>query len=138
MQDKQANGEKEQRREPPPDLLERSVSWVSMALVLALAAFLVREGLQTATPPTIETRTGTPWQSESAYYIPVAVMNEGDLSVQGLRLRAQLMDGPRSAATKEVEVAWLPAHSRRHVVVVFERDPRQYDLRIVPVGFEEP
>lgn len=125
-------------QESPPDLLERVVSWISAALVLALAGFFVWESLQQKSPPGIAVQAETPWQREGTYYLPVDVQNTGDLSVQNLRIQGRLMDGRQVVETTEAKVSWLPAHSTRRVVLAFERDVRTYDLQVRPEGYEQP
>lgn len=134
----ETTGDEEPRREPPPDLLERAVSWISATFVLALAGFLVWEGLQQKSPPTILTQAGTPWKGNGAYYLPIDVKNTGDLSVQNLRIQVRLSEGQQIIEEAEAGVSWVPAHSSRRVVVAFHRQPRKYDVQIRPEGYEHP
>lgn len=61
-EDQEAGSEERERREPPPDLLERGVSWVSMALVVALAAFFLWEARQQTSPVVIRAHAGAVWK----------------------------------------------------------------------------
>ena len=135
--DRQASPEV-RRQQPPPNLFERVISWGSLLLLFATAAFLVRETLQREVPPSFETSTRTVRAAQGRYYLPVVVENTGGQSVQNLQLRVELREGADVVATAEGALEWLPAHSQREVVVIFDRDPQRYRVVVVLEGYERP
>lgn len=120
--------------------LESLVAWLSAALVLAAAGFLVYEGMRPQHPAVFNVRTEAVRQAENAYYVPLFVTNTGTRSAQSLHLEVRLDEkqGGKLVEKSELTLEWVPAHSQRRAVAAFEHDPAKYDLKVRVQGYEEP
>ena len=128
----------EDKQEKGSDPLETVVSLVSALLLLGAVAFLVWETFGVMQPPAFEAQPGPVWISGEHYYLPLTVHNTGGESVQSLELSVMLKKQGKTAAQAESSLQWLPAHSHRKMVVIFDEDPRQYELEIGFKGYELP
>lgn len=126
------------RRREGSDPLETLVSLLSALLLLGAIGFLVWEGVSLTEPPTFEAETGAVWHSDGRYYLPLVVRNSGGESVQNLGLNVTLEEGARTVAQAETAIVWLPAHSQRRAVVIFDQDPKAYRIVTSFEGYEPP
>lgn len=133
QQKNQDSGQKE-----GSDPLETLVSLVSGLLLLGAIAFLAWEGLSTTEPPRFKTEMGVTWTADGRYYLPLEVHNIGGDSVQNLGLSVMLKEGDRTVGQAETAIAWLPARSHRRAAVIFDKDPRDYQVVTVFKGYESP
>lgn len=133
QQKNQDSGQKE-----GSDPLENLVSLVSGLLLLGAMAFLVWEGLSTTEPPRFEAEMGVMWSADGSYYLPLEVRNTGGESVQNLGLSVMLKEGDKTISQAETAIAWLPAHSHRRAGVIFDKDPKKYQILTAFKGYESP
>ena len=133
-----ADESRDASEEPAPDVLERLVSWVSLLLLLSAAGFLVWEGTRREAPPAFQTQIQKIWSSDGRHYVRIGIRNTGDESVQTLGVQVALLDGNRTVAASDAQLSWLPSHSERQAVVIFNKDPRLFELRVQLKGYEEP
>ena len=131
----QQEGRAEQQGSDP---LETLVSLVSALLLLGAIGFLIWEGVSLTEPPRFEAETGVMWTSDGRYYLPMEVYNSGGESVQNLGLSVTLKDGGETVTRAETAIAWLPAHSQRRAVVIFDRNPETYRVVTDFEGYEPP
>ena len=111
----------------PPDWLERSFSWASGLLVLALLANLLWDAAHEDRPAAFETTVERPVAAGTAVHVPVLVRNTGDRAVQGLEVTVTLESsggaGGAGGAPPEASFTldWLAGRSERRGVAVFPR-----------------
>jgi uncharacterized protein (TIGR02588 family) len=134
----QSQQEGQAKQQEGSDPLETLVSVVSALLLLGAIGFLIWEGISLTEPPRFEAETGVMWTSDGRYYLPMEVYNSGGESVQNLGLSVTLKDGEKTVARTETAIAWLPAHSQRRAVVIFDQNPEAYRVVTSFKGYEPP
>lgn len=118
--------------------LERSVSLLSLALLLAAVGYLVWEGTRASGPPAFEASVRGIHAQGSAHHVRFEVRNTGGESVQGLTVRVEARDGGSVVAQAETSLSWLPSGSMRQAAVVLPVDPNAHELDFAFVGYELP
>ena len=121
-----------------PDVLERIASWASAALILALIVYLGWDALHPDTPAELEARVGATRRTRTAYETTVVVTNAGDQAARDVHLRVILEAAGVEPEEGEATLDWVPGHSRREAVVLFNRDPALGTLRAEVRGFQVP
>jgi len=119
--------------------LEWLVFGLGLILCGGVAGFLIYE-MATASPgesPHLEVTLGSPRAKGTHFEVPVTVRNRGDETAEGLTVEVRLTKGER-AENSSFELPYVPPHSTRHGMVLFETDPVGAELRARPVGYENP
>ena len=118
--------------------LEWAVFAISLALILAVVAILLRSGATTGqAPPALSVTAGSPSPAPGGHQIPVLVRNEGQ-SVEEARIEVSLMQGDAVVERAELMIEFVPEKSEREGWVVFQRDPRCCTVTARAVAFEKP
>lgn len=119
--------------------LEWTVFFVSLAVVLATAGFLVWDAATSrGDAPDLRVELGAPRPGSGGFAVPVTVSNRGDETAEGARIEVTLELPGAPPETAEIEMAFVPRRSQREGVVIFRRDPRQGRLSGRAVGYERP
>ncbi|MCA1573751.1 MAG: hypothetical protein LC770_04280 [Acidobacteria bacterium] len=119
------------------------LEWVVFAFGLILVAstlgYLIYTGASMGDdPPRLEVRLGIPEQRQFNFIVPVAVVNHGDETAEGVRIEVVLERGGEEKARGELDVAFLPRHATREGWVTFEQDPRTAQLKARVLGYQKP
>jgi len=124
----------------PPDWLERTFSWLSGALVLALLASLAWDAAHDDRPAAFRVSVGPPAAVGSAVHVPVTVHNTGERAAQGLEVTVTLVRaGGGEAPEASFTLDWLAGRSSRRGVAVFPRAEAAGARATAAVtGFAEP
>ena len=118
--------------------LEWTVFAISLALILAVVAVLLRSGATTGkAPPALTVFTGDTSPVAGGHQIPVRIRNDGQ-SVEEARIEVSLMQGETLVERAELMIAFLPEKSEREGWVVFQRDPRCCRVVARATSFEKP
>lgn len=102
------------------DPLETAATIVSGLLILAIAAFLVREIVRGETPAAFEVRLGAVGAAGATRQLPVEVRNTGGRAAAAVRVVVESGDG-RPAG--ELTLDWIPARSTRRGWLVLREAP---------------
>ena len=79
-----------------------------------------------------------PIAKEDARKNVVAALNEGGSTAEGVVVEGELRNGTELIEQSRIEIEFLPPHSRKRAGLFFSRDPKQFELRLRPHGYEEP
>lgn len=107
---------------PHSDPLETAASVVSLLLIIAIVAFLVREGVRASAPPSFRVTVGEARETGGAHHLPVRVRNDGDRAASEVRVVLTFPDAPEEP--REVTLDWIPARSSREAWIVTGAMPR--------------
>ncbi len=90
-------------------------------------------------PPDITlAATGAVPQREGGWLVSIRATNHGGTTAAELQIRGELREGGQVLETTETTFAFVPAHSTREAGLFFSRDPASLELRLSPVGYQEP
>ena len=125
---------------PAPTWLEWSVRAVSVAVVLALLAYLALGSVGASSPAVlistfdltnVETRDGQ-------WVVPVSVRNEGDTSVASAVVSLTVLDGDVVIDSEDVDIALLGGGASTDVEFWVDDDPRTFQVRVDVGSYELP
>ena len=122
-------------------LWEKLAGLVGLLLVLGVLGFLLYEASQSPTEaeiiPTVESIT----PQAGGYLVKFTASNQGRTTAASVLVEGALYDparGDEPVETTEMTFDYIPDESDRTGLLVFEHDPRQYELRIQVKGFMDP
>jgi uncharacterized protein (TIGR02588 family) len=119
--------------------LEWIVFAIGLVLVTFTIAYLVYAGVTLGdTSPRLEVHLGTPEQQPHNFIVPVTVINHGDETAAGVHIEVVMERGGEEKARGELEIPFVPRHSKREGWVTFEQDPRPAQLKARVLGYEKP
>ncbi|MBW4696338.1 MAG: TIGR02588 family protein [Aphanocapsa lilacina HA4352-LM1] len=72
------------------------------------------------------------------FYVPFAVENQGGQTAEAVRVEAELRSAEGSREVAEQEIDFLAGGEKETGVFVFERDPREGQLRLRVSGYKVP
>lgn len=117
--------------------------WLAAALGIALTSaclgFLVWEGLGRENDPPDITLTATGAASQRGrWLVTIRAVNHGGSTAARLKVVGELRAEGRIIETSDTTFDYVPAHSEREAGLFFARDPAECELRLRPVGYEDP
>jgi len=119
--------------------LEWIVFAAGLMLVACTLAYLIYAGVSMGTePPSLEVRLGTPEKRQFNFIVPVAVMNHGDETAQGVRIEVVMEGGSGETTRSEIDFPFVPRRAIREGWVTFQDDPRSAQLKGRVLGYEKP
>lgn len=119
--------------------LEWIVFAIGLVLVVFTLAYLIYAGATFGeAPPRLEVRLGTVQESTSNFIVPVTVINHGDETAAGVHIEVVMESGDEEKERGEIEIAFVPRHSKREGWVTFAQDPRTAQLKARVLGYEKP
>ena len=105
--------------------LEWTVFGLSFALVAMVLGYLgYWQWIGSDSPPKIRIELGPSEKRGDRYYVPVTLYNEGQTTVEGVRVSVTQQRGDEQDEA-EFEVMFLPHHSQRKGEAVFKSDPAE-------------
>ena len=122
-------------------LWEKLAGLVGLLLVLGVLGFLLYEAAQPQTEAEIVTEVQSITPQAAGYLVKFAASNRGRTTAAAVLLEGALYDaagGGEPIETAEMTFDYIPDQSDRTGLLVFERDPRQYNLRLQVKGFMDP
>lgn len=135
-QSTQNNGE---RRHIVTSLWEWVVAAIGLLLVVGSIGFMVYEGIWgDHSPPAVRIQLDSIAATENGYLVRFRATNSGGSTAEGLTIEGQLSKDDQNVETTETTLDYLPSHSVRKGGLFFTRDPRQFELSIRALGYEEP
>lgn len=119
--------------------LEWSVFGLSVAIIAALAGFIVLDALRGgSSAPQIDVETGPFVARGERFAVPLTVINRGSRTAEGLRVEIALKNENGDVEVAEVTFAFVPRQSRRHAWAFFTQNPRGLRIEARAIGFAEP
>jgi uncharacterized protein (TIGR02588 family) len=118
-------------------------SWIlagfGAVLVAGAVGFMTYEAFfGDATPPRIEVAIDKVLPSGDRYLAMLSVTNHGGTAAAQVVVEGDLRAGDETLESSSVTLNYVPAGSRRRAGLLFQHDPRKYQLRVAPRGFELP
>jgi uncharacterized protein (TIGR02588 family) len=136
--DQAAAGDKPQ---PETPLWEKLAGLLGLLLVLGVLGFLLYEGVCPRSEAAIVAAQDAIIPQESGYLVTFTASNRGRQTAASVLVEGALYD-PASpeepVETSEMTFDYIPEQSDRSGALLFEHDPRQYELRIQAKGFMDP
>ncbi|SMH39351.1 hypothetical protein [Azospirillum agricola] len=144
---KARNGKPESPREADADrtragsarMWEQLVAALGVVITVAMIGFMVSVAL---TPergnPTITIQTEPPKPAGESHVVRFRAMNAAGATAAALHIRGELRQGGAVVEASEATLDFLPGNSERSGGLFFRNDPARYELRVFPVGYNEP
>lgn len=128
-------------QQPPPTWLEWGVRIVSLAIVGALVAFVVVDGLRATRPPaySYEVDPARIERRGESWVVPAEITNDGTVSVSAVTITMALT-GPDGTVVDDssVTVDLLGRGVTTQLEFVFPTDPRDYEIDLAVAGYQLP
>jgi uncharacterized protein (TIGR02588 family) len=130
-------------RKPPRPLqknwLEWSVFTVGLVFVLGIVAYLVYDSLTSSgLEPAITVEVGKIRRTAGGWAVRVEAENSGGVTAEDLRIAVVLEANGREQERVELDLPFVPRHSRRGGWVEFRHDPSVGRLSGYAVGYGTP
>lgn len=120
-------------------LAEWTVGALGLLLIAAVIAVLLHEALSgRGAPPTVSVSVLGTSPQQNGWLVEIGVRNEGATTAGGLTIEGSLRSGDRVIEASEASIDYLPPRSQREAGLFFTRDPRDFELEIRPMGYQEP
>lgn len=125
---------------PETPLWEKLAGLVGLLLVVGVLGYLVYEGVRPRSEAAIVTAVESITPQAGGYLVTFTASNTGRQTAASVLVEGALYDaaGAEPVESAEMTFDYLPDQSDRSGALVFERDPRQYDLRLQVKGFMDP
>jgi uncharacterized protein (TIGR02588 family) len=128
----------QQEKEAIP-IWEWIVAAVGLLLVSGVIGFLLYEAFTgSRLPPDVKVSVNSVVQTGNGFLVRVTAVNEGGMTGEGVIVEAELRSGTELMERSWTTVDYLPPRSEKKAGLFFVRDPRQFDIRVRSLGFEEP
>jgi len=115
------------------------VAAVGLLLVVGSIAFMIYEGIWgDHSPPAVRIQLDSIAETENGYLVRFRASNSGGSTAEGLTIEGQLSRDDQNIETGETTLDYLPSHSERKGGLFFKQDPRQFELKMRALGYEEP
>jgi uncharacterized protein (TIGR02588 family) len=112
---------------------------VGLVLVISAVGFLVYQAvMETPSSPDVTVRVESVITLRSGYLAKIKITNYGDATAEGLIVEGELRKGEEQLELSHTEIDYAPAHAEKRGGLFFSQDPRQGELRVRALGYEEP
>jgi uncharacterized protein (TIGR02588 family) len=120
-------------------LLERIVAFIGLVLVSGSIGFLAYQAVtRDSSPPDVMFNIGSITTISNGYLVKFQAINKGNSTAKGLIVEGQLKNDNEEIETSETALDYLPSHSAREGGLFFTKDPRQFELQLRALGYEQP
>lgn len=118
---------------------EWAVAVLGAVLVLSVVSYLlVTAVVGDDSPPAITVLLDEIVASPDGYLVRVRAMNSGGATAAGITVEGELRADGVVAETSQATISYIPTNSERRAGLYFRRDPREHDLALRAVGYEQP
>lgn len=112
---------------------------LGLILVLGSIGFMVYEGIWgDSSPPSVRIQVESIDGIESGFLVKFRATNSGGSTAEALTVEGEVSDGKQTLEASTLTLDFLPSHSVRRGGLFFTRDPRQFQLKLRPLGYKEP
>ena len=130
--------QKPQRKSHTP-ISEWIVAGVGLILVVGMVGFLMYQAvMETPSSPDVTVQVESVITLRSGYLVKIKITNYGDATAEGLIVEGELKKGEEQIELSHTEIDYAPAHAEKQGGLFFSQDPRQGELRVRALGYEEP
>jgi uncharacterized protein (TIGR02588 family) len=130
--------QKQQEKDAIP-IWEWIVAGVGLVLVAGVIGFLIYEAFSgNRLPPDIKLSVDSVVQTRNGFLVTVTAVNQGAITAEGVDIEGELTTGTESVERSQTTIDYLPPRSYEKAGLFFTRDPRQFELQVRPLGYEEP
>ena len=122
-------------------LWEKLAGLIGLLLVLGVLGFLLYDAAQPQTEADIRTSVQSITAQTGGYLVLFDAANRGRTTAAAVLVEGALYEpsgGDEPLETAEMTFDYIPDQSDRTGLLLFENDPRGYDLRIRVKGFMKP
>nr|WP_211114426.1 TIGR02588 family protein [Azospirillum rugosum] len=118
---------------------ERLVAALGVVLIVAMIGSMVYFALtHERSVPAITIETEPPRPAGQSHVVRFRAVNGTGTTAAALHIRGELRQGDTVVETSEATLDYLPGDSERFGGLFFRHDPARYELRVFPVGYNEP
>jgi uncharacterized protein (TIGR02588 family) len=133
------SGSQKQQEENAIPILEWIVATVGFVLVASVISFLLYEAISgNRLPPDVKLSIDSVVQTRNGYLARITAINEGGITAEGVDIEGELKRGTETIERSQTTIDYLPPRSEKKAGLFFTRDPRQLDLQVRSLGYEEP
>lgn len=129
---------------PPPlkdrtPLLEWLAAGVGLIVIVAVLGYVLWDGLQhTDAPPAIAVRVVRVTPTPAGYVAEIEALNRNRTTAANVEVEGVLERGGREIESSTTTFDYVPGLGRRQGGLLFETDPRGFDLRPAVKGYVDP
>ena len=115
------------------------VAAVGFVLVAGVIGWLLYEALSgNRLPPDVKLSVVSVVQTGNGYLVRITAVNEGGMTAEGVIVEAEIRSGTEPVERSRTTIDYLPPRSEKRAGLFFTRDPRQFELQVRSLGYEEP
>jgi uncharacterized protein (TIGR02588 family) len=119
--------------------LEWVVGGAGLAILAAVLGFLLYTAFREESPlPDVRMSADQVLQTRNGYLVRITVRNEGGSTAEGVIVEGELWGGGAVVERSRTVIEYLPSRSRKQIGLFFSNDPKRFDLKMRPHGYEEP
>jgi uncharacterized protein (TIGR02588 family) len=120
-------------------IAEWTAAGLGLALTLGVIGYSVWEGLSSGSDrPSLSIEVGAAEPSGGRYLAPITLRNDAHATAAAVEVRGVLRAGDAVVEERRTVFTYVPGKGQARGGLVFDHDPRAYDLRVTPEGYEEP
>jgi uncharacterized protein (TIGR02588 family) len=129
----------EQQEKDAIPIWEWVVAGVGLVLVAGVIGFLIYEAFTgKRLPPDVKLSVDSVVEIRNGFLVRITAVNEGGMTAEGVIVEAELRSGTEPVERSRTTIDYLPPRSEKRAGLFFTRDPRQLDLQVRSLGYEEP
>ena len=133
-----STSQKQQEKDAIP-IWEWIVAGVGLVLVAGVIGFLIYEAFTgKRLPPDVKLSVDSVVEIRNGFLVRITAVNEGGITAEGVIVEAELRSGTEPVERSRTTIDYLPPRSEKKAGLFFTRDPRQLDLQVRSLGYEEP
>ena len=133
-----STSQKQQEKDAIP-IWEWIVAGVGLVLVAGVIGFLIYEAFTgKRLPPDVKLSVDSVVEIRNGFLVRITAVNEGGMTAEGVIVEAELRSGTEPVERSRTTIDYLPPRSEKRAGLFFTRDPRQLDLQVRSLGYEEP
>ena len=133
-----STSQKQQEKDAIP-IWEWIVAGVGLVLVAGVIGFLIYEAFTgKRLPPDVKLSVDSVVEIRNGFLVRITAVNEGGITAEGVIVEAELRSGTEPVERSRTTIDYLPPRSEKRAGLFFTRDPRQLDLQVRSLGYEEP
>jgi uncharacterized protein (TIGR02588 family) len=119
--------------------LEWVVGGIGFVIIAGVLGFFLYAAVHNDHPhPDVKLSVDAVARLRNGYLVQFTAINEGGLTAQGVTVEGELRSGADVVERSETAIEFLPPGSKKRAGIFFSRDPRQFELKLRPLGYEEP
>lgn len=138
LTESRSTSQKQQEKDAIP-IWEWIVAGVGLVLVASVIGFLIYEAFTgKRLPPDVKLSVDSVVEIRNGFLVRITAVNEGGMTAEGVIVEAELRSGTEPVERSRTTIDYLPPRSEKRAGLFFTRDPRQLDLQVRSLGYEEP